>query len=136
MNKKNVLGAIALILVVAGLAYGISALSEKDGIDRSERNLPAASTGETKEFSMIAKQWSFEPAEVIVNRGDTVRLRVKSIDVPHGIVIKEYGIDEKLERDEEVTIEFVADKSGEFVFYCNVFCGKEHQDMEGKLVVK
>jgi cytochrome c oxidase subunit 2 len=136
MNKRNVLAVIALVLIIAGLAYGIKALGERNGVDRPSQNAKGVSSGPVKELSVIAKQWSFEPSEITVDRGDTVKLRVKSVDVPHGIVIKEYGINERLERDDEVTIEFVADKSGEFAFYCNVFCGKDHQDMVGKLVVR
>lgn len=37
---------------------------------------------------------------------------------------------------EENAVEFVADKSGTFPFYCNVFCGGGHKEMQGKLIVK
>jgi len=35
-----------------------------------------------------------------------------------------------------VEFEFVADKVGEFNFFCNVYCGEGHSEMGGKLVVR
>ncbi len=58
------------------------------------------------------------------------------MDVPHGFKLKEFGIDEKLNPGEEVTVEFIANKTGEFEFYCNVQCGAGHSDMRGKLIVE
>ena len=89
-----------------------------------------------KEFRITAKQFSFEPGVIEVNKGDKVRLIVTSIDVPHGIAIKEYGINERLDVGKPVTIEFTADKQGTFTAFCSVLCGSGHSGMKGKLVVK
>ena len=91
---------------------------------------------EVKEFQITAKQFSFEPETIEVNRGDKVRLIVTSLDVPHGISIVEYGINERLDVGKPVTIEFTADKEGTFTAFCSVFCGSGHSNMKGKLVVK
>lgn len=87
-------------------------------------------------FNIIAKNWEFEPNEIIVNKGDNVKLNIKSIDVNHGIAIPDFGISEFLTPGKEVTIEFIADKEGEFRFFCNVFCGEKHMMMKGKIIVK
>ena len=71
-----------------------------------------------------------------INKGDKVRLIVTSIDVPHGIAIPEYGINERLDPGKPVTIEFTADKEGTFTTFCSVFCGFGHINMKGKIVVK
>jgi len=91
---------------------------------------------EVREFSIVAKNWEFDPAEITVNKGDTVRLLITSVDVDHGFAIPEFGVSEKLSPGEEVTVEFVADKTGEFTFFCNVFCGSGHQEMRGRLIVQ
>tara|TARA_Y100000310_G_scaffold341499_2_gene440830 strand:+ start:935 stop:1336 length:402 start_codon:yes stop_codon:yes gene_type:complete len=91
--------------------------------------------GDTVEIDMVAKQFEFDPEVIEVNKGDTVILHITSVDVAHGISIPEYGVDEFLGVDEEVTIEFVADKEGEFNFICNVFCGSGHGAMKGTLIV-
>lgn len=93
-------------------------------------------SAEVKEFRLTAKQFAFEPGIIEVNKGDKVRLIVTSIDVPHGFSIPEYGINERLEPNKQVTIEFVADKEGTFTFFCSVVCGSGHSGMKGKLIVK
>jgi cytochrome c oxidase subunit 2 len=89
-----------------------------------------------KEFEMIAKQWSFEPETIEVDKGDVVKLKITSIDVAHGIYLGEFNVNERLEPNEEVIIHFLADKEGEFPFYCNVGCGAGHSNMDGTLVVR
>lgn len=91
---------------------------------------------QTREFSVEAKQWEFNPSTITVNQGDTVKLTIKSVDVAHGIAIPAFGIDKQLESGKEVEIEFVADKTGEFPFYCAVFCGQGHKDMTGTIIVE
>ena len=93
-------------------------------------------TGAVKEFKITAKQFQFDPATIEVNKGDKVRLIVTSIDVPHGIGIPEYGINERLDPGKPVTIEFTATKEGTFAAFCSVFCGSGHSNMKGKIVVK
>jgi len=93
-------------------------------------------TGEVVEISMEAKKFEFIPSTIEVNQGDTVRITAVSTDVDHGLAIDEYGIREKLLPNEPATFEFVADKTGEFIYYCSVFCGKGHGKMRGKLIVR
>ena len=96
----------------------------------------AAQSGQVKEFKMTAKQFAFEPATIEVSKGDKVRLIVTSTDVPHGIAIPEYGINQRLDVGKPVTIEFTADKQGSFTAFCSVFCGSGHSAMKGKIIVK
>ncbi|MBI4143343.1 cupredoxin domain-containing protein [Candidatus Woesearchaeota archaeon] len=93
-------------------------------------------TGSVKEFRMTAKQFEFEPGTIEVNKGDKVKLIVTSADVPHGISIPEYGINERLDVGKPVTIEFTADKEGTFTAFCSVFCGSGHGNMKGKIIVR
>jgi len=89
-----------------------------------------------KEFTVEASQWKFTPSTITVNKGDTVRLKVISKDVTHGLAIPAFGIDQRLNSGGEIEVVFVADKAGEFPFYCTVFCGRGHSDMTGVLVVE
>ncbi len=92
-------------------------------------------TGEIREFNIIAKQFVFEPSNIEVNKGDKVVLNIKSIDVAHGIIIPEFGVNSLLQSGETVKIEFIANKQGEFDFFCNVYCGNGHNNMRGRLIV-
>lgn len=94
------------------------------------------SAGEVKEFGIVAKQFSFEPNTITVNKGDKVKLKITSTDVTHGFAINEFGVNEQLQPGKTVNVEFVADKSGTFTFYCSVICGAGHSGMRGQLIVR
>ncbi len=89
-----------------------------------------------KEFTVTAKNWEFSPATIEVKKGDTVRIIATSADVTHGLYIPEYNVKMTLKQGVPQTAEFVADKAGEFTFFCNIPCGAGHKDMKGKLVVR
>lgn len=102
-------------------------------------------TEKVKEIAITAYYWSFEPSTIIVDKNDTVRLRITSVNnmMPmmtsiypnHGIEIEGYDIDYVLPLGETVTIEFVANKNGTFHFHCSIYCGIGHEDMHGELIV-
>lgn len=89
-----------------------------------------------KEFKITANNFAFSPSTITVKKGDKVKLVVTSTDVDHGIAIKEYDINKKIDKGKTEMIEFTADKTGEFEFYCSVFCGSGHKSMKGKLIVQ
>ena len=123
-----------LLLILLG-AFLLSSCAKQNSEDFIGQNNPVQS-GEVKEFKMTAKQFQFDPATIEVNKGDKVSLIVTSVDVPHGIAIPEYSINERLDPGKPVKIEFTADKQGTFTAYCSVFCGSGHSNMKGKLIVK
>jgi len=136
---------VALLLVLVVLALGctqsqagvpVKALpAEGSPVGTTPSGTPQGSQA-VKEFTIVASQFKFEPSTITVNRGDSVRLRVKSVDVTHGFDIEGYDVERTLAPGQEVVIDFVADKSGEFEFYCNTICGLGHTGMRGKLIVK
>ena len=107
---------------------------ESDVEDKTD--VEDTSQPELKEIEVIAKKWDFEPNPIEVNKGDKVNLKIISIDVNHGIMLTEFNINEFLSPGNTVEVEFVADKVGEFPFWCNVACGSGHSSMRGTLVVK
>jgi cytochrome c oxidase subunit II len=114
---------------------GNTASVENSTVDSTNQGTGTTSTQQTKEFNITAKQYEFIPGTITVNKGDIVILHVKSIDVTHGFAIKEYNINKQLPPNQEVTIEFTADKTGEFTIFCNIPCGPGHPDMKGVLIV-
>ena len=91
--------------------------------------------GAIKKFTMTASDWQFTPSTITVNRGDTVEISVTSKDVKHGLMIKAFGINQKLEPGVTHLVKFVASKSGSFPFRCSVPCGEGHMDMTGVIIV-
>lgn len=125
---------LSILLFAVAIAVGCSSQSEQP-VDPEVTDVPEVTDGEVKEFNVMAKNWEFDPSTITVNKGDTVRLSVESIDVRHGIAIPEFRINEVLEPGSKVEIEFVADKAGTFDFSCSVPCGSGHRQMKGTLVV-
>ena len=94
--------------------------------------VPVASN---KTFTITAFQFEFEPSVINVDLGDQVTIDITSTDVVHGFSLPTFGIKERLEPGETITVEFVADKKGVFPFFCSVQCGEGHGGMKGTLVV-
>jgi plastocyanin len=67
-----------------------------------------------------AMNWAYDPPEITVTQGDHVILNLTSLDTTHEFVIDEYNIHVTLERGKWVTVEFIADKPGDFYYYCAV----------------
>ncbi len=92
------------------------------------------------EIDLVARQpasggWSRE--RIVVNRGERVRLRIRSEDVVHGFAIARLGVDAgRIEPGKTVRIEFTADQAGEFTFYCTTWCDPNHPRMRGILEVR
>lgn len=150
--KKGILIGIVLILILAGGYFLLnqSGKSIEDiGDEIGELGMPVPGLGDfdemieqpdelatnLKEFDVIAKQWEFEPSTIEVDFGDTVILNIESIDVNHGIMIPEFGVNKMLNAGEKIQVEFIATKKGTFSFFCNVFCGSGHSNMGGKIIV-
>lgn len=96
--------------------------------------------GKNVEVQMVAVRSSFEPSSIEVNKGDKVTIYYTNIeqttDELHGLGINEYNINIVADPGETKIIEFTADKTGVYPFYCTNFCSALHQEMQGYLLVK
>ncbi|GIO36761.1 hypothetical protein J41TS12_16220 [Paenibacillus antibioticophila] len=88
--------------------------------------------GPVKEFTVHARSSGYDIQEIKVKQGDTVKITLKNEQGMHSLKIKGYNKEVRGGK----TITFVADKAGEFDFSCNISCGKNHENMTGKLIVK
>jgi len=92
----------------------------------------AAPQGEGTKIEIKATNWDFDQKEIRVKKGETVTISLTNAEGMHNILVK--GYNKKIEAGKPVT--FVADKSGEFEFICDIMCGTGHADMIGKLIVE
>lgn len=72
-----------------------------------------------------------------VAKGDKVVFKIMSSDVVHGFSLKDMGIflTDGIPPGKVRLVSFVADKVGTFTFSCNAICGKNHEKMQGTLIV-
>lgn len=96
---------------------------------------PPAAQPAVREFTLTARQFSFDPSVITVKKGERVRLRITSIDVTHGFGLPDFGVNTVLAPNQTNTVEFIATKTGTFSFFCSVFCGSGHSGMRGTLQV-
>lgn len=96
----------------------------------------ASKAEEIKTFEVKADNYQFIPDTIEVNQGDKVIIKALAVDKDHGFSIKQFNIDQPLLKGQWVTMEFVADRVGEFTIRCSKFCGWKHFWMKGKLIVK
>jgi cytochrome c oxidase subunit II len=80
-------------------------------------------------IEITAKRFGFTPGEVTVKKGQPVVISLKSMDVGHGLRIRELGVDMKVKAGGTAEITITPDKTGDFVGHCSVFCGSGHGSM-------
>lgn len=147
MNKTLVIVLVVVVVLVGGYFLfankGAAPTEETNTNGEPNANIPPL-VGETptetpsvKEFAVDASNFSFSVKEMKVKKGDTVKVTLKNIEGTHDWVLDEFtGAKTKvLKAGESETVEFVADKTGTFEYYCSV--GQHRANgMVGKLIVE
>ncbi len=103
------------------------------------------------EEEIVGEFHRWEPALIVVRKGDTVELTVKNPrSNNHGLSIPDFGVDtgkilgkkDSPPTGSETTVTFVADESGVFQFRCSVphdhdtnDCDEDHVRMVGYIIV-
>lgn len=106
----------------------------------------------TMELTIKARRYAFDPPVLRVNYGDTLRIKLVSLDVTHGFFLEGYDIDAKInaqrntfmfrhpsEGENWTEVEefvFIADRRGKFRYRCSQTCGSLHPFMQGELIVE
>ncbi|TVQ17901.1 MAG: hypothetical protein EA382_18335 [Spirochaetaceae bacterium] len=125
MRNKLKLGIIAFVLLLSATAL----LADNHIIDVTD------DTSEVKEIEVRSQGMRFTVTEIRVNLGDTIRLTYVNGGGRHDWALAEYNIwTEVITGGQSDTIEFVADKAGDFEFYCGV-PGHRQAGMVGRFIV-
>ena len=164
INKESGMASIIILLIVIGLigvGGGIVYVRKNNkAVVQSPSPTPIATPSPSpllspstevmsdqesniKEFSMTS--WyemkdgkaatNFSLKEIKVKKGDTVRIKVTNTKGNHDFSLDEYGIKKPTPLDQEVVIEFKADKVGSFKYYCSMV-GHRMMGQEGTLIVE
>ena len=88
------------------------------------------------EIRIGAKKFEYHPNKVTTKVGQPVVLVLTSEDRIHGFKMPELGIRTDILPGQETRVALKPDKIGSFAFFCDVFCGDGHEDMDGVLVVE
>ncbi len=98
--------------------------------------VPEVNINSEKVFIVGGDNFKFDLTEMRVKKGDTVKITFTNNKGTHDLLIDEYKVNTGiLAAGESKTVEFVADKTGTFEFYCSV--GQHRQmGMKGNLIVE
>ena len=132
MNKNTIIILIVVILAILG-GYYIFSQSGPNPISNLNSNPTPASEptpvtpttpvnqAKTDEFVINGANYSFTPNALTVKKGDIVMITFKNTGGFHDFHIDEFNIaTTKLQGGQEATVQFVADKTGSFQYYCAV----------------
>lgn len=143
--------ATATVLLPAGQP------SAGGGADRASGAPPPApeareAVAADREVEITARQYGYEPHRFEVDAGDTVRLRLVSLDVVHGFFLEGHDLEAEVlpgkltfkvrrpsqEEDfhEVEEVVFTAGRPGKYRYRCSVTCGTLHPFMQGEMIVR
>ncbi len=162
MNKNAVIAVVvvALVLIVGGgLYYKASQSSSMTTEDATQPTAAPTSTDSSamspestnsgspatdsamtqtavKEFTVDGSNFKFAPSTLTVNKGDTVKITFKNSGGQHDFVIDEFNVKTSIiGSNQQATVQFVADKTGTFDYYCSVG-NHRAMGMQGTLTVQ
>ena len=128
MRRMERFALAVVLLVVAGIpaaVFSYQALGRNGGRD------------DVLVVIRTVERGGFTPSRIVVKRGQRVRLRLLADDVTHGFQLLHLGVDAGAIKTGTIrTVEFTADRTGEFPFYCSVRCSALHMALMGTLVVE
>lgn len=145
-NKVNRSGAVhehlklelTWTIIPLLLALAVFGMSAKIFVDM--RTPPK----DSMEIFVIGKQWMWhiqhpngvrENNELHVPIGVPVKLTMISQDVIHAFYVPEFRTQYMVMPDKYTQMWFKATKEGEFRILCNQYCGTQHSEMVGKVIV-
>ena len=95
--------------------------------------------GEVEVWMSVVRS-QYNPDIITAQVGDKVIIHLTNIeqtaDATHGFAIPTRDINLSIDPGETTTVEFVADMSGAYGFYCTEFCSALHLEMQGWLLVE
>lgn len=145
INPLIIVGIVVLCLVLGYFVYknrtqsqniAPSAQNVDESMESTSTEASEPSSLEVKEFTINGSNFSFNPSSITINRGDKVKITFKDDDGTHNLTIDGYNISTKtINSGNSESVQFIADKSGSFEYYCSVDSHRE-RGMTGTLIVQ
>ncbi len=150
-NKLDMIIFFLLILVIIGLPFAIQSYNKHVWEEKIPPNAKVFTLTGNSQYGWIlgevraediASLWhqghDLKKPVITVNKGDVVVFKLRSSDVIHGFSLKDEGIfvTDGIHPGKTLLVSFTAGKAGIFTFSCNAICGRNHQNMQGTLIVK
>lgn len=90
---------------------------------------------EVRTVRVHTKKFEFVPGEITLAKGEPVILEFIADDIAMGFRCKELNLRTETVPGKPVQLRFTPQAAGRYHFYCDVFCGDGHEDMDGHITV-
>ncbi|HEX9075459.1 MAG TPA: Sec-dependent nitrous-oxide reductase [Anaerolineae bacterium] len=122
------------------VGWNAETMSKDPNATLKQEDAKVVRTGNKVEVWMTVIRSHYDPESVSVKKGDHVVWHLTSLertrDATHGFALSGYNINLSLEPGKTETIEFDADQSGTYAYYCTEFCSALHLEMMGYFLVQ
>ena len=99
-----------------------------------ENGVPVVQPPPGSDVYLIARMWNWLPV-LKLEKGQTYRLHVSSLDLQHGISIYPLNMNFQVLPGYDYVLTITPTEAGEYTVICNEFCGIGHHLMVGKIIV-
>lgn len=125
MNTKRIVFHAVLFVVSTGVFLQ----------QMSIRSMALETRSNEQIIRISASTFEFKPSEITLKKGVPVTFELVSQDRHHGFKLAEFHLRADMLPGTVEKLRFVPDKTGNFTFFCDAFCGDGHEDMTGTLRV-
>jgi len=112
-------------LLAAGAVTAIGAVLGAGGFAQAKESV----------IRVTARKFAFLPREIRLKKGVPVVLEFVTADVVMGFNAPDFKVRADIIPGKVSRLRFTPDKTGSFVFLCDVFCGEGHEGMSGQIHV-
>jgi len=136
INRTRLLTIHSIIIIFIMLGCFPTLIYSVGNLSPAELVLSGELKNGTRVIEVTAYKYGFYPNPIVVKYGEKVRFLMIAMDVPHGIHIPEFKVDQLLPKGVMKTIEFTASQKGQFMVHCSVYCGPNHGKQKTRLIVR
>ena len=117
MRRRTLLGITGVLLGAAGLGARVLA----QPVERV--------------IKVVAKKFDYTPNMIMLKKGEAVVLELTTLDVVMGFNAPDFGVRADIIPGKVAQVRLNPQKTGQFTFFCDIFCGSGHEDMNGTIIV-
>jgi cytochrome c oxidase subunit II len=99
------------------------------------QGLPVAEPAPGGDAYLLAQMWRWTPV-LRLRQGQTYRLHVSSADLQHGFSLQPLNMNFQILPGYDHVLTITPNRAGEYTIVCNEFCGINHHQMTGKIIVE
>jgi len=85
--------------------------------------------------TVVVSRDGFQPREISVRKGETVRLAIKTADGEHCFALDDLRVEKRVLPGRTTTVDLTPDKAGSFPFHCCLESGAAADKQRGRLIV-